>query len=363
MAGERVRGALLLEGPASAVRRRAAGAGPRSRQPRVDRDGERAPVHARCRRPTGARTSSWPCWRTSCAIRSRRSATRCTSCRAPTSRAPTHALGARRDQPPGRPHGAPDRRPAGRLAHRAGQGGGQAGAAEPGLADRALGRSQLAASWTSRDQQLRVELPEEPVVLDGDPVRLAQVLSNLINNAAKFSPQDTPHRAGRRLTRTARCAITRARRRRGHRPGLPAAHLRPVRAGRPVARPLARRPGHRPDAGQAPGRTARRLGRGRAATGLGQGTEVTIRAAGAARRSRTATAVRAFVRTERAAGGRAAIAHPGGRRPGGVGRDADDAAGDGRLRGADRQRRHGRPEDRAGLPARRGAAGHRPARA
>jgi CheY-like chemotaxis protein len=38
-----------------------------------------------------------------------------------------------------------------------------------------------------REQQLEVELPPEPIELNGDPVRLAQVLSNLINNASKFS--------------------------------------------------------------------------------------------------------------------------------------------------------------------------------
>ncbi|WP_332815735.1 hybrid sensor histidine kinase/response regulator [Ramlibacter sp.] len=40
----------------------------------------------------------------------------------------------------------------------------------------------------SRKQQMVLQLPSEPVELDGDVVRLSQVLSNLINNASKFSP-------------------------------------------------------------------------------------------------------------------------------------------------------------------------------
>jgi signal transduction histidine kinase len=38
------------------------------------------------------------------------------------------------------------------------------------------------------EQQLTLELPPAPVVLDADPVRLAQALSNLLNNASKFTP-------------------------------------------------------------------------------------------------------------------------------------------------------------------------------
>jgi signal transduction histidine kinase/DNA-binding response OmpR family regulator len=43
----------------------------------------------------------------------------------------------------------------------------------------------------AREQTLRVELPEQAIVLNGDAVRLAQVLSNLINNASKFSGPST----------------------------------------------------------------------------------------------------------------------------------------------------------------------------
>ena len=41
----------------------------------------------------------------------------------------------------------------------------------------------------SRHQRLQVALPQEPVVVEGDRVRLLQVFSNLLNNAAKFSSE------------------------------------------------------------------------------------------------------------------------------------------------------------------------------
>jgi signal transduction histidine kinase len=38
--------------------------------------------------------------------------------------------------------------------------------------------------------QLAVSVPQDPVALEADPVRLAQVITNLVNNAAKYTP---PH--------------------------------------------------------------------------------------------------------------------------------------------------------------------------
>ena len=51
-----------------------------------------------------------------------------------------------------------------------------------------------------RDHRLVVDLPHEPVWVDADATRLAQVFSNLLNNAAKFTPP------GGRIEVTARIA-------------------------------------------------------------------------------------------------------------------------------------------------------------
>ena len=42
---------------------------------------------------------------------------------------------------------------------------------------------------TAAGHTLVVELPDEAIELAGDPVRLAQILANLLNNAAKYTPQ------------------------------------------------------------------------------------------------------------------------------------------------------------------------------
>ena len=44
---------------------------------------------------------------------------------------------------------------------------------------------------SARGQRLALDIPNVPIELFGDPVRLAQIFSNLLDNASKYSPNDT----------------------------------------------------------------------------------------------------------------------------------------------------------------------------
>ena len=120
-------------------------------------------------------------------------------------------------------------------------------------------RAAKAVDGAARKQRHEVIVTThcEPVFIDADPVRLEQVVNNLLTNAIKYTP------AGGRIDVTvapddgARRAA-RARQRHRHHAGAAPARVRPVRAGGARPRPLAGRAGHRADAGARAGRDARR---------------------------------------------------------------------------------------------------------
>ena len=63
---------------------------------------------------------------------------------------------------------------------------------EPFLLTEMLQEAVDIVQWRfdSRRQALHVDLPDAPVVIDGDQTRLIQVFSNLLINASKFTPDE-----------------------------------------------------------------------------------------------------------------------------------------------------------------------------
>ena len=112
---------------------------------------------------------------------------------------------------------APGRRPARRLAHHhAARSSCGRSASSSGRACASALESEPARSSSAAATSSRVQLPPEPIWLDADLARLAQVLSNLLNNAAKYT------RPGGHIGVTAerdggRSAMRRARQRHRHR--------------------------------------------------------------------------------------------------------------------------------------------------
>ena len=111
---------------------------------------------------------------------------------------------------------------------------------------------------SERDHQVTAELPEAPVRVQGDAVRLTQVIANLLNNAAKYT--DPRGRVRLRVAcegneATVSVSDTGI--------GIPAGMIERVfdlfAQGRDARATIEGRPRHRPDPGETPGGDARRV--------------------------------------------------------------------------------------------------------
>ena len=154
-------------------------------------------IEAERRRPTAARTSSWPCSPTSCATRWRPS-------ERPSSTSDAGAddelrLGQGGHRPPGQALGPPAGRPAGRLPHHPRQ-----DRLRKELIDASRSSTRPSRrSGRSIDERSTAEVSIAPgrLRLEADPVRLEQILVNLLTNAAKYTDGRGPHLAHGRARR------------------------------------------------------------------------------------------------------------------------------------------------------------------
>ena len=132
----------------------------------------------------------------------------------------------------------------------------------------------------SRRHTLAVRIPPEPMSVYGDCARIAQILGNLLNNAAKYSEPGSDialevEESGERDR------LSRPRFGHRHTGRAPRLHLRSLHPGRPLPRPFAGRPRHRAhDRAQ----SRAHAGRQRAGRKRGHGQGQRIHGAAAARR-------------------------------------------------------------------------------
>jgi hypothetical protein len=136
-----------------------------------------------------------------------------------------------------------------------------------------LGKAIEMASLLLEQRRHRLDIEIEPdLAWEGDPVRLAQVVSNLLTNAARYTPPGG-HVRLRAWARGRRVRLAAHQRGYRHRHGAGTARpgVRPVLPGEAQHRPRRGRPGHRAGARQEHRRAAWRPRRGaQRRTGPGQ---------------------------------------------------------------------------------------------